>query len=117
MTYPSLANGLTVTLVRRTLTGTQDEFGNDEYTSTNVDVWPCSVQPSTSREVISFTDQMSRTITAFLPSGTDVEYLDALIWNGDTYEVTGNPDTWQSPFSGHTAPVRVEATLVEGASP
>jgi len=115
MTFPSFNNGVTVTLVRKTVTG-QDEFGNDVYTSTNVDVWPCSVQPAASREVLAFADQITAQITVFFPSNADITYVDAIIWNGNQYEITGVPDQWQSPFSGHISPIRIDGTLIEGAA-
>jgi hypothetical protein len=107
--------GLTVTVVNRVPSGTTDEFGNDVYTEVSNDISGCSVQPASSRENLNFGDQLTSGIVVFLPFGTDVNYIDAIIWNGDKYEVTGVPDTWTSPFTGHTAPVRVDGMLIKGA--
>lgn len=109
-------NGKMVTLVRRTVTGT-DDFNNDIYSSTTEEAGPCSVQPSTSRESLGFAEQLITGIVVFLPYGTNVNYLDAVIVDGVQYEINGAPDTWASPFTGSVAPIRIEGTIVEGASP
>jgi hypothetical protein len=109
-------NGMNVTIVNRVVTGV-DDFGNDVYGSTSTVVGPCSVQPASSRESLSFADQLTSGIVVFAPYGTDVGYIDAVIVDGVQYEVTGQPDVWSSPFTGGTAPVRIDATLVKGASP
>lgn len=114
--YPALPNGRMVTLRRRTVSGT-DEYGNDTYTSTYVQAGPCSIQQTTSRENITNTDQVTTGIIVFLPWGTDVSFVDAMIVDGIEYEITGDPDHWVSPFSGHTAPIRVSGLMVKGASP
>lgn len=115
MTYPFMPNGQMVTLRSRYVTG-KDDFGNDQYGYTESVVGPCAVQQASSRETISATDQVSTGMIVFMPFGTKVSYLDSVILNGDEYEVTGTPDTWTSPFSGHTAPIRVHCILVKGAS-
>jgi hypothetical protein len=52
----------------------------------------------------------------FVPYGTDVSFIDAVIVAGVQYEVNGQPDIWKSPFSGNTSPIRIDATEVEGAA-
>jgi hypothetical protein len=95
----------------------QDEYNNDTYAFTEVQVGPCSVQQTSSQEAINFTDQVTKSVLVFMPYGTNVGYLDAMIINDIEYEIIGQPDSWVSPFSGHTAPVRVVGQIVEGASP
>jgi hypothetical protein len=107
--------GVTVTVVRRTVSG-RDEYGNDTYSSATEDISPCVIQPGSSSEVVQFTDQLSTDIVVYFPYGTDVEYVDALIYNGIQYEVQGQPQSWLSPFSGNTAPVEVRASKVTGVS-
>lgn len=113
--YPQLLNGQYVTLRHRVASG-QDAYNNDTYVYTDVQVGPCSVQQTNSREATNFTDQVASGVLVFMPYGTDVTFLDAMIINGVEYEVTGDPDQWVSPFSGHTAPVRVTGQIVKGAS-
>lgn len=105
----------TITLLRRVLSG-RDEFGNDTYTDARAQVSGCVVQPAGSSEQIDFTELVSSDITVFIPYGTDVSPLDALLINGVTYEVRGVPQQWRSPFSGNTSPIQVQASVVTGVS-
>jgi hypothetical protein len=113
---PSFPYGVTVTIVSRAVSGT-DEYGNDTYSETTEDIPLCSVQPAGTSETTQFTDQLSSEIVVYFPYGTDVEYIDALrLPDGTEYEVQGKPNVWASPFSGNTAPVEVRATKVTGVS-
>lgn len=115
MGYPKLPYGVIVTIKNRFIDG-QDQFGNDTYSFTAQEVGPCSVQQGTTRETITATDQVATGMVLFAPYGTDVSYQDAVIINGVEYEVSGDPESWLSPFSGNTSPVRIQCTLVKGAS-
>lgn len=115
MSYPVLPYGEMVVVRNRAVEG-QDEYGNDKYSFTESVVGPCAVQQSTSRENITATDQVATGMIVFMPFGTRISYLDSLLIDGIEYEVTGIPDTWTSPFSGHTAPIRVQCLRVQGAS-
>jgi|SRR5580765_4588690 len=114
--YPALPHGQYVTLRHRVVAG-QDEYNNDTYAFTEVQVGPCSVQQTSSREAIDFTEQVTKSVLVFMPYGTNVSFLDAMIIDDVEYEIIGQPDSWVSPFSGHTAPVRVSGQIVKGASP
>jgi hypothetical protein len=114
--YPALPYGKMVTLRRRVVAG-QDEYNNDTFTITEVTVGPCSVQQGHSAETVSYTDRVTTDITVYVPYGTDVGFIDAIIVDGAEYEITGDPAHWVSPFSGRTAPIRIEGQLVKGASP
>ncbi len=113
--YPALPHGQYVTLRHRVVAG-QDEYNNDTYSFIEVQVGPCSVQQASSQEEVSFADQVTKSVLVYMPYGTNVSYLDAMIINGVEYEIIGQPDSWVSPFSGRTAPVRVSGQIVEGAS-
>jgi hypothetical protein len=108
-------DGVMVTIVRRVVTGT-DDFNNDVYSTTTEDVGPCPVQPASSRENLDFADQLTSNIIVFVPYGTNVSFIDAIIVNGMQYEVAGTPNIWKSPFSGNTSPIRIDGTLSEGAA-
>lgn len=115
MSYPFLPYGKMVTVRNRFVNG-KDEYGNDEYGYTEQKVGPCAVQYGSSRESLTATDQVVTGMIIFMPFGTKISYLDSVVVDGEEYEVTGVPDTWTSPFSGHTAPIRVNCVLVKGAS-
>lgn len=105
----------TITVLRRVL-AEPNEYGNDTYTDVPVQVQGCVVQPSGTNEVVQFTDQVSSDLTVFMPYGTDIGPLDGLVINGVTYEIQGIPQRWRSPFSGHTSPIQIRASVVTGVS-
>lgn len=108
-------NGGMVTVRHRTVSG-QDDYGNDTYSYTTAEVGPCSIQQASSREDVSFNDQVITGITVYMPPGTDIEYIDAMIIDGIEYEINGEPETFKSPFSGNVGPITVRGSLVKGAS-
>jgi hypothetical protein len=110
-----MPNGQMITIKNRFVNG-QDEYGNDKYSFTTSSVGPCSVQQAGSTEAISFNDQVVTGVIVFMPHGTTISYLDAFVIGDTEYEVVAEPETWVSPFSGHTAPVRVRGTIVKGAT-
>jgi hypothetical protein len=116
MSGPIMPHGQMLTFTQRTVSG-QDQFGNDVYSETQVQIGPCSVQYGSSRESAgNFTDQVTTGLVVFVPYGTDLTYLDAVLYNGVKYELTAEPESWVSPWSGSVAPIRVFATVVKGAS-
>ena len=55
----------------------------------------CSVQPATTSlsmdgRVLAINEQM----TAYLPEGSDVLAGDRIVYNGETYEINGEPKKW-----------------------
>jgi hypothetical protein len=105
-----------MTLVKRVLSGAVDAYGNDVYTEQNVTVPNCVFQPGGSGENLAFADQTNTNDSVFLPAGTDVTYLDAIIYKGIKFEVTGVPNQWTSPFSGRVSPIRVEVNKISGVT-
>lgn len=116
MTSPSFPYSVTMTLVKRVLSGNVDQYNNDVYVEQSYDVSNCVFQPGGSGEIVAFAEQTNTTDTVFLPYGTDVTYLDAIIYNGIKYEVVGVPAVWQSPFSGRVSPIRVDVNKVSGVA-
>jgi hypothetical protein len=115
--YPILPYGQTITVLHRTVTGV-DSFGNDIYSATPEQVSGVSVQQASTRELVgNFADQEFTTLQMFIPANTSITYLDQIVYNGNTYEVSGEPSVHISPFSGHQGPIRVTASLVRGAAP
>lgn len=112
MTAPTFRSGITVTLIHRFVNG-RDEFNNDRYGERPEEVGSCSIQPFHSEQDIS---QLKQEAYIYMPAGTDVSYLDAIIINGERWEVDAAPDTWTSPFTGHQGIVQVTARKITGAS-
>jgi hypothetical protein len=106
---------VTLTLVHRVLDGL-DGYGNDTYRDEPEAVTGSVAAPGGSFEDTQFTEQVSTDMTFYLPYGTPVGSLDAIIYNGIRYEIRGEPSSYRSPFSNNTAPVEVRARAVSGAS-
>lgn len=88
-----------ITIIRP---GTTTSRGSTIFDWTNptksTTVSGCSVQPAATTlsedgRVLGITDGM----TAYLPNGTDVQAGDHIVYDGDTYEITGEPRVWVSP--------------------
>lgn len=82
--------------------GTKEERGSTIPDWSKVDslvITGCSVQPATTSmsldgRVMAITDQL----TAYLPEGSDVKAGDRIVFEGDTYEISGDPKSWKAAF-------------------
>lgn len=91
----------TVTRIRP---GTKTLRGSDVPDWDNadsLDIGGCSVQPASTSlsedgRILGITDGW----TAYLPSGVDVIAGDRIQFDGNLYEINGEPRVWQSP-TGH----------------
>jgi hypothetical protein len=71
-----------------------------EHTAQPVVVDGCSVQPASSSlsldgRVLGISDAW----TAYLPEGTDVKAGDHILFDGNTYEISGEPRVWTGAFT------------------
>lgn len=71
-----------------------------EHTAQPVVVGGCSVQPASSSlsldgRVLGISDAW----TAYLPEGTDVKAGDHILFDGNTYEISGEPREWTGAFT------------------
>lgn len=71
-----------------------------EHTVQPVVVGGCSVQPASSSlsldgRVLGISDAW----TAYLPEGTDVKAGDHILFDGNTYEISGEPRVWTGAFT------------------
>ena len=74
------------------------DWSSDKVTKTTVN--GCSVQPSTTSlsqdgRVLGISDSW----TAYLPEGTNVQAGDHIEFDGNTYEINGEPRTWTGAFT------------------
>lgn len=75
---------------------------------TEDEVSGCSVQPSSSVELTDGRDTVVSLWDAFLPAGTDVRATDQVRWNGQLYEVDGDPAPWDDDLGrAHHIEVRL----------
>jgi hypothetical protein len=87
-----------VTVVKRTR-GLPDAFGNDTWT-TSASVVRGVFAPGASVEQIQGQDTLVTQPIVYLPAGTDVTHLDAVVVDGVTYEVDGSPSDWTHALTG-----------------
>lgn len=89
-----------VTAVRRTK-GAPDRLGVPTETETTWSISGCSFQPvSIPTEQLSNIDLSVSMWRLFTPPGTGLTVTDAIRYNGDTYEIQGDPQTWPDPITG-----------------
>ena len=73
----------------------------------------CSVQPaSTSLSLDGRVLGINEQWTAYLPEGSDVRAGDRIIFEGETYEINGEPKKWAAPFTRSS--VQLNLTRWEG---
>lgn len=108
--------GVTVTLVRRVLSSSRDEYGNDAYTEVSSDVPGVPVWASGMSEITQGRDTVISDLTAFLtlPAGVDVASIDKVRVDGNDYEVVGQPNDFPSPLTGFDPGVLVQLRRVTG---
>lgn len=94
---------------------TRDQRGNDvPGADTEIPVDGCIVWPTASDEKIAGQDLTSDNITVSMPYGTDIRFTDRALVRGFVYRVTGLPNQWASPFTGHRAGVEVRLERATG---
>lgn len=96
---PSFARQ-TITRVRP---GTKERRGStvpDWESATSKVISGCSVQPaSTSLSQDGRVLGIEEGLTAYLPEGSDVRAGDHIVFEGETYEIMGEPKRWTGAFT------------------
>lgn len=92
---PSFANQ-TITVIRPKYKDVRGSLVPDwENTEEPFDIHGCSVQPaSTSLSQDGRILGISDGWTAYLPEGSDVKAGDHIVFDGNTYEINGEPRIW-----------------------
>jgi len=67
-----------------------------------------------SAETLVDRDTTTITSKAWLPADTQVGILDRITFNGNTYEVVGNPNPWWNPRTKAVSHLTVELIAVVG---
>lgn len=110
--------GETVTRLRATLATdpySTEATAEDWTTPDSLDIDGCGFNPGPSSEPA----QTARTSVVtkpevYAPVDADVKSGDRLVVRGDTYEVSGRPQRWISPFTGWAPGLVIALDLVEG---
>lgn len=87
--------------ITRLRPGTKTSRGStipDWSVATSATISGCSIQPASTSlsedgRVLGIMDGL----TAYLPNGADVQAGDHIVYDGETYEIAGEPRVWVSP--------------------
>lgn len=115
----SFAHGYTVVIKRRVPLlepggeRVYDDYGVLQYavirsTVTDVPIWP-----SSSTEVGQGNERSRVAVNASFPLSISIDAVDAIEWEGKTFQVDGEPEYYRNPMSG-TAHQVVALVRVEG---
>lgn len=80
-------------------TGTEPDWSNTDRTM----VEGCSVQPAPATEFTVDRDTFITRWQVYAPASIDVTPLDRIEWNGNTYDVDGDPLRWEFGALSHVA--------------
>lgn len=113
---PSPIGARTVIIWRRVLLTERDEYGNDRYGETSVQVPGAVVGQveSDSNTSDPGNERITRRRTVVLPAGTDIGALDRLEIDGERWGIDGAPQQVTEPTLGVTAGIVVRLVRVSG---
>lgn len=109
MTFPF---GQPITLRQRVKSGT-DALGNDVWSTQDTTVIG-AFAPGSSVELVQGGDVLTVQPTVYLPHGSVVSAVDAVLVGDDLYEVDGSPNLWGSPLTAWQPGVEVKLKRVTG---
>jgi hypothetical protein len=91
------------TVTRQRGTASEGSHGEPvtDWTAPATAVYPAEVQPVSTAEALAAQQRTETRWKAFLPYYADVEPTDRIVWDGDTYEVDGEPERWKRRAVGH----------------
>lgn len=115
-TYPF---GETVQVLDGTAMG-EDADGNDvatwpvKATYSGVPIAPADGNGTGANEYLQGKDLVVIGLTAYLPDGANVAPVDRIVARGETWEVSGLPQPWRSPFTGWRPGIPVSLRRITG---
>jgi hypothetical protein len=83
-------------------------------TYSNVPVAPADANGTGGNEYTDGRDTVIIGLTAYLPDGATIAATDRLSVRGDLWEVVGQPQPWQSPYTGWRPGIPVALRRVTG---
>lgn len=97
---PPFPGGETITLRRVIpLTGQYDDFGVLKTTTKDSTVPGAAIYPNSSTEVTQGQERTRIAYNVLLPTTVNVDAVDRIVWRNREYEVEGEPERFQSPFT------------------
>lgn len=101
-----------VTVVRRTK-GTPDAMGNDTWTEA-AQVVPAVVGIVNGSEQDAGRDTAVKRVPVYLPAGTTVSHIDAVVIDGERWEIDGVPTSYEHALTGWRPGVEINCKRVTG---
>lgn len=94
---------LTDTVTRQRGTVSDGAHGEPvtDWTTPSTAVYRAEVQPLSTVEALAAQQRTETRWKAFLDYTADVLATDRIVWDGDTYEVDGEPERWKRRAVGH----------------
>ena len=96
---PPFPGGETITLRRMRPTGTRDVYGALVMAPHDETVAGTVIYPQSSSEVAQGQERSRIALTVVLPPTVTVDAIDRIVWRGKEYEIEGEPEPFQSPFT------------------
>lgn len=91
--------GETLTLRRMRPTGQRDAYGALVMAAHDETVTGAVVYPQSSSEVSTNQERSRLALTVVLPQTVSVDAVDRIVWRGKEFEVEGEAEPYQSPFT------------------
>jgi hypothetical protein len=91
--------GETITLRRMRPTGTRDAYGAIVLAAHDQSVSGVVIYPSSASEVRQGQERSRTALNVVLPPTVTVDAVDRIVWRGKEYEVEGEAEPFQSPFT------------------
>jgi hypothetical protein len=91
--------GETLTLRRMRPTGAKDLYGALIMAAHDEAVTGAAIYPQSSSEVIAGQERSRLALTVVLPHTVTVDAVDRIVWRGKEFEIEGEPEPFQSPFT------------------
>jgi hypothetical protein len=103
--------GTTLTVVRA---AGVDSFGDPSGDASEHDLDDCAVWPGQTSELVGGQDTVTADYTALVPPGSDVVATDQVRYAGGMYTIVGQPQVYESPFSGLNPGIVINLQKVTG---
>jgi hypothetical protein len=119
VTFPG---GVTVTYRSVTLAAGRDGYGNDTFDHSDHELDNVVFVPGQTTESAQGGEQVIGNAKLYVPqelfdsAGIAPGPFDKVLYNGHTYNIGGDPETWVSPFTTVRSPVSLNLREVTGGS-
>lgn len=95
----------TITVLRKNVLATKDNYGNLDYITSSTNIAYCMVAPGASTLEVDTTGyENENIITIYAPQNSDIKSSDEIFWNEERYLPIGNPIQWTTQYGSPNKP-------------